>query len=784
MTFRTGLRNRYLRALLSLCIILSLVLTGCNSTPAGTGNSNTSSSSALSSEIQSGETQPESAEFSGYCYTREVHVNIPDTGGEVSVRDISGAGGRIIVGVSISSEDNFGTFLQIYDTSGNLTGELELLSGYAFLMGNGNDTFLLVYDENEDNFDIIRVHPEDVSLETIGQLALPEGIFLEQGAPAQILPDGTIVLNGNIGEDYDFENSEPCLLFYATDGTFLGKYTSPDLNRETFFINGEIYASLISYDGNPPRLVLLDPTGWTAEEPFDSARLSDPRSAMYFGNDLFNIESDGIYLYSDLSSPGQQVVRWLDSDMDWSNYSYVDSFSAISENCFVCYPQLSSSRGTFVIMTCSDTHPKAGKTELVIGGFINHSSDLNYAVQQFNRTSDTYYISVTDYSTLEYLYDESSDTEDKYEKLYSKLMQDILSGTGPDLLFFGCYQDAKDCCHFEKAGFLLDLTPYLQGGESGLDSLLPNVLAASTSDSRLCKIPYSMILRSMCPNQDISQSSIENIADFERAMSDLPEGSVAISNLSQLELMTQLFAYGYDDYIYSADGKLKFDADRFAELLEFSKKYGWTDYTDEKGYQYFLSGRMAIYDTTFSSPWSMFLQMPEYFYPNGYVDPISLPCHTESAGEILPDKTIAVTSTSAHPEGAAEFIRYILSKEFQSYLWGYWGYMPVRKEILEYIVGDVPYPEDFKDFSRASSTDRYDDGQGFITDFATDEEIREMGEKFKPLLLGSNFLYYPDRDLEKIIAEEAAAFFSGQKSAMDVAKIVENRVLLLLAERG
>lgn len=777
-----GFRNRYLRALLSLCIILSMVLTGCDPTPAGTEISSASSSSA----IQSGKTQPESGGFSGYCYTREVRVNISDTEGEVSVRDISGAGGSIVVGVSTLSEDNLslGTFLLIYDTSGNLTGKLELLSGYSFLFGNGTDTLLLVYDENENNFEIIRVHPEDVSLETVGQLALPEGVFIEPGADAQILPDGTIVLNVNVGEDFASENSEAGLLFYQTDGTFLGKYVHPDLGRQVLFMNGEIYASVLSYDGSPSQLVFLDPTDWTAGETIDYPRLSDPTSAMSFGNELLNIESDGIFLYSDLSSPGQQVVSWLESDMDWSNYSYADSFSAISENCFVCYPNSSSSRAMFVIMTCSDTHPKEGKTELVIGGFINYSSDLNYAVQQFNRTSDKYYISVTDYSKLEYLYDDSSDTEDKYDKLYLKLMQDIQNGTGPDLLFFGSFHDVEDCCHFENAGFLLDLTPYLQGGESGVDSVLPNVLAASIADDRLCKIPYSVTLMSMCPNQDILLSSIENISDFERAMSDLPEGSVAINNLSQSELLTQLFTYGYDDYIYSVDGELKFDADRFAELLDFSKKYGWTDYTDEKGYQHFSSGMMAIYNAYVFSPLDLLQQMPEYYYPYGYNDPISLPCHTESAGVILPDKTIAVTSTSAHPEGAAEFIRYMLSKDFQSYLWGYWGALPVRTEIIEYIVGDVPYPENFKDYSRASYTDRYDDGQGFITDFATDEEIREMGKKFKQLLLGSNYLYYPDRDLGMILSEEAAAFFSGQKSAMAVAEIVENRVLLLLAERG
>ncbi|MBN1892684.1 MAG: carbohydrate ABC transporter substrate-binding protein [Clostridiales bacterium] len=790
MNTHRRLRNH--NRLVGLCVIVmtSFLLSSCASGADTSSTENTTATSLVESQIDESQTSTEGV--TGFCYANEIKVKIADTEGVVNVYDVSGAGGEIAVIASVLSEDWLSErfFLLIYDARGNQVGKQEIFSqvtnvGRLTICDNGTDTLLI--RNNAPLIEVFRIHTEDASMELISQLSLPEMMMADPRV--QLLPTGTIVLNGFSGDG----SSDDSLLFYETDGTFLGRYSNPFLLGGVIYWDRAIYAPLINYSGTMDQLVPINSTDWTGGEPIDTIQFSDPRSVMYHENVLYETNGKGIFLYDESSSKGTQVVDWRETDLDSVTYNFTDSFSVVSENCFTCFTPSSPPYDEFVILTCSDTHPKDGKTELVIGGFLDSNATLIHAIHQFNAASDDYYVSVVDYSEMKNKDgNEYNAWEGGYEQLYLTILTEMISGSGPDLLFFGRYgHDSADCCHFEQAGYLLDLSPYLRDGEeNALDAILPNVLEASMSGDKLFKLPYATSVEFLFPHQDVFLSSINTIGDYEQVMGAFPEGSVALNNLTQSELLLRMFMYNYDALIYEVDDSIVLNTELLTEILNFSKKYGWSkqlretvDESDRNYWQYYTEGRIALIEQGFCSPFDFSFYRSEAIANGFSKDPIPLPCHSNSIGCIRAVEMIAVTSTTLHPEGAAMFVRFLLDKEIQSYVWGYCQNMPVRKEIFDYIIGDVPYPDDFAEYSRAVDKDDYE-MWGFITDNWTQAEIQEAGKLFKPVFLGSNYLYYPDRDIEKIILEESAAFFENQKSAEDVAKIIENRLFLIIAERG
>ena len=59
---------------------------------------------------------------------------------------------------------------------------------------------------------------------------------------------------------------------------------------------------------------------------------------------------------------------------------------------------------------------------------------------------------------------------------------------------------------------------------------------------------------------------------------------------------------------------------------------------------------------------------------------------------------------------------------------------------------------------------------------------KEEVENFKKTLYSFNQVYNYDENLIQIIEEETAAFFNGQKSAKDVAAIIQSRVKIYVNE--
>jgi ABC-type glycerol-3-phosphate transport system substrate-binding protein len=153
---------------------------------------------------------------------------------------------------------------------------------------------------------------------------------------------------------------------------------------------------------------------------------------------------------------------------------------------------------------------------------------------------------------------------------------------------------------------------------------------------------------------------------------------------------------------------------------------------------------------------------------------------TNGNGSVLnASKLFAMSAQSGCKEGAWQFIRYFLSDEYQesSRLWS----LPVKESALE------------KQAESACEQSYYLDEDGNRVEYSSsywingteipDEPLtEEEADRYLAFIRSVNHTIFYDESLINIISEEVTAFFQGQKTAAEVAKIIQSRAKIYMAE--
>ena len=78
----------------------------------------------------------------------------------------------------------------------------------------------------------------------------------------------------------------------------------------------------------------------------------------------------------------------------------------------------------------------------------------------------------------------------------------------------------------------------------------------------------------------------------------------------------------------------------------------------------------------------------------------------------------------------------------------------------------------------------------YFQDYTSGKQVKkkpmtqEEAKEFYDYVLSIDTMYEVETDIQNIISEEASAFFSGQKTAEEVAEIIQNRVNVYINENS
>lgn len=155
------------------------------------------------------------------------------------------------------------------------------------------------------------------------------------------------------------------------------------------------------------------------------------------------------------------------------------------------------------------------------------------------------------------------------------------------------------------------------------------------------------------------------------------------------------------------------------------------------------------------------------YYVNGIfgeeISYIGFPMEDGSGSYIRAEEAYAISAHSDHIEGAWEFLRHYLTDDYQS---GLRTGLPVQKKV---------FLENSK-LALSESRNYSSDNESVSSESMTEEQL----DKLVTFLLSVNRRYYENEEIMDIVSEETGAFFAGDKTAKETAKVIQNRVQLYL----
>lgn len=489
------------------------------------------------------------------------------------------------------------------------------------------------------------------------------------------------------------------------------------------------------------------------------------------GTDIVYTTSSGLFGYSVGDEQGTQIMSFINSDMATTNLSNV---SMIDEEHFIAsyYDDIS---GNNVIARFTKRNPEdiPDKQVLVLAGdYVGY--DVKNRVVSFNKENEQYRIVVKEYYTY--------DTNDDYNAGVTQLNNDIISGNMPDILI-GSTNLPMDT--YISKGLIADVSALIEKDEElSKTEFIQNVFDAYSVKGKLYYVIPSFYVRTVMGKTSVlGDRTSWNMEEFQQFVESLPEGTQAFGELTRDYFTYMMLQYAGSDFVDVSTGKCNFDSPEFIGMLEYAKtlptEISYDDNMDAYWSNYqsqYRENRTALMETYISSVKDMSTYINGYFGED--VTYIGFPSADGVGSVIGADNMYAISAKSANLDGAWQFVRYYLTDENQENLdWG----LPVSRKAFDAKAQEAlekPYYLD-ENGNKVEYDNTFDiNGESIVIDPLNQAQIDQL---VNALTSTTKAVYY-NSDIENIISEETAAFYEGQKSAEEVAKIIQSRAQIFVDE--
>lgn len=530
-------------------------------------------------------------------------------------------------------------------------------------------------------------------------------------------------------------------------------------------------------------------SGYTLSEYSNGIRVFDLSTKQFsnldFEGDLYNAYDGGgdyllyytdgssIYGYDAETGEGERLFSLVNCDIDDSNmrafFPYNDAYIAFT------YTYDYSTENNSVVAELAtvrevDASEIPQKTTLRLAVF-GLDYNLREYILKFNRSHDSHRIEVEDYS--EY------GTDDDYFAGLTKLSTEIVAGDVPDIIS----TQNMPMQQYISQGLIEDLYPYLDSDpELSREDLLESVISATEVDGGLYAAFSNFCIRTLFGKAEIVGSepgwTVEELIDIYNSQ---PEGTVLLSYSTKDGILNTLLNMNLDKFVDWENVTCSFNDGRFAELLEFAAQfpddYSYDEYSESE-IDLLMSGKQLLYENYMSSFTDIqFVKaiFGENTVAKGY--PTS-----EGVGHyIIPYDGLAITTSCVDKEAAWSFVRQVFTEDYLPY----YGDFSTNRARYESELEEAMTPEYYTDPETGEQVEQSKGGMG-IDDFMVDfyAMTQDEADLLQSIIDNAQAISVSDSNITDIIFEEAAAYFAGQKTAEQVADIVQNRVGTYVAEQS
>ena len=493
-----------------------------------------------------------------------------------------------------------------------------------------------------------------------------------------------------------------------------------------------------------------------------------------YNTDFVVTNSTGIYTYNVGDEAPVQIMDFINSDFPatWiNNLVIIDDTHMIGS-----YNDQIDWKMHFGYFTKVNPEDVPDKNTLMLGCMY-----LDYNVRsrviEFNKSNPLYRITIKDYSTYS--------TMDDYMAGYTQLNNDIISNQVPDILLVDSDMDVNN---YINKGVLADLNEMIANDEELKDvELLSNVVDAfSVDDKMYTLVPGFSIKSLMGKTSNLEGRTSWTMEEFMEFAESLPEGTTPFTpEMVRDSFIWQVMNFLGSDFVDPVTGKCSFDSQEFINILEYTKTLPkeipedyWMDIDWNEYDAMYRNDKVMLMEVNMSNIRDLKYQIKGYMGDD--VTFIGFPT-AEGNGSViqLTSNGFAISARSAFKDGAWEFVRYYLTDDYQSSDQLY-AFPIVKSAFLKKaaLATEKPYWTDENGNKVEYDDTYYIGGEEIILEPFTQEEVDKICEFIYSVNKVNNF----DADIRDIIIEEAAYFFEGQKSAQEVATVIQSRAQIFIDE--
>ena len=491
------------------------------------------------------------------------------------------------------------------------------------------------------------------------------------------------------------------------------------------------------------------------------------------GYDIYVSKQDGFYGYDYGKDELTKILDYMDSDLSIS-YS-LSSVVAISDNEFIANLPDEEYNYNLVRLTKVPADQVKDRTVITLGGYY-----IDYRIRQkvykFNSENQDYKIKLVDYSSV-------NNSEDENAGL-NQFNLDIVSGNIPDIMYFSTESPVDS---YINKGLFLDLAPFIKNDpELSNVEFVDNVFKAFMTGDKVYQLVPSYYINTFSTKSSYLQGkqvlSLDDAIDMMEAKGIKYADSFGLASRDNI-LDAGITAAG-SGFIDWENKTCHFDSDEFIKFIEFVKNFpetlpddAWMDYKETC----FIEGS-SLFSPTYLNGFRSYRR-----YVDGtFGAPITLIGFPNNMGRncsvLVPSQRVCVSSKTKYSDVCWQLVRQFLLEDYQD---EFEYEFPIRKSSFDKLAD--------KSMERSFWTD--DDGIKHYEDdtyWIGDQEItvqpltKEDVEYVKSFIgsLDDTNVYNANQNVYNIINEEVAAFFGGQKTAKEVADIIQSRVSIYVNENS
>lgn len=485
---------------------------------------------------------------------------------------------------------------------------------------------------------------------------------------------------------------------------------------------------------------------------------------------MINIVPDGAYvvLYEDyviskIDPVSSDVNKQVDLSATYLLENYCDKELLYATDDMVVFFDSNTNAddaANLIKLTRASSNPNAGKKILSAAYMDEIGPEEFSAVNEFNRKSDKYFIELNNkYYGIEKGYYDKDGWE--YAEVISSetnavdiLKADIREGKGPDVLLYG-----TDAAQLNSTEYLIDLTGRINSEKSLKNGdYMDFVTMPNGRDGKHYRLDYGFRSAVCLVNNSLIDDKTKGLTfdQYDRIIEEKNEGK-SILEEGDILLMDTLVKNA-DCFTYGKDGKFKLENEVFRGMSYYIASIP-DDVEYDQDYESYSRKLQFLQDFTFET----YVYTFEHTNLFKQFSIVGLPS-ADGHPEVVRGRGIGITGCCPLQDAAWEFAMTLMSPDIQGCKQR--SHDPVLKSAQKTAFNEyINNKNNFRDPLYAP-----------IPDGVVDYYIEQI----------SDAVVVPDIDSEVLVImnEEMPAYFEGQKSLDEVCAIIENRVNLMLAERG